>query len=151
MGLWYLLDSYSWGKSLLVPISWFMFELDNLLVKFFVFSLKAENDQFRILFQFNIMWKWPQQWSNCNSIYLKVAKMIIQSMWKRWLDWWSYCNSSMWEIVRVMIWLQFKSMCNTKFLGLCLKTLTRELYGCRFQINKDWRTKWRSYKVCSQG
>jgi hypothetical protein len=52
----------------------------------------------------------------------------------------------MWEMLRMMISLQFKFMFNTIHLGLmCLKSLTRELYGCGFQSSRDWKTKWRGY------
>jgi hypothetical protein len=88
MGIWYLLDFLFLGKIL-----WFMFELDNLLVNFLVLLLKVENDQVKIWFQLNLMWKWPQKWSYYNLIYVRMAKMIIQPMWKRCLDWWSNSNS----------------------------------------------------------
>jgi hypothetical protein len=98
---------------------------------------------------------------------LRMTRVMIwlqfKSMWEMarvtiWLQ-----IKSMWEMARARIQLQFnlcensqiedliaiQSLCNTKDLGLCLKTITRGLCGSRVWISRDWRTKWRGCKVQS--
>ncbi len=149
-------------------------ELDNLLVRFFVFYWKLRMTWVRRFFFFMVSfvclfvvsfllgkihsasnfpvpveslticlsdslyfiesWEWPEWGSNCNSIYLRVARARI------WLQF-NLCENGQSEDLIVI-----QSICSTPFWGCVWK----ELCGCGVQSSRDWRTKWRGCKVQSR-
>jgi hypothetical protein len=108
-----------------------------LLVRFFVFYWKLRLTWVRIWLQFNLfksgqskdlitnqsMWEWPEQGSDCNLMYVRMA--------------------------RARIWLWFNLFVAHHF-GAVFENPNKEFCGWGVQSSRDWRTKWRSCKVQSR-
>ncbi len=111
--------------------------LDNFLVRFFVFYWKLRLTWVRIRLQFDLfksgqskdlitiqsMWEWPEQGSDCDLLYVRMA--------------------------RARIWLWFNLFVAHHF-GAVFENPNKEFCGWGVQSSRDWRTKWRGCKVQSR-
>ncbi len=127
----------SWENPFCFQFPSSFWELDNLLVRFFVFYWKLRITWVRIQLQFNLfksgqskdlitiqsMWEWPEQGSDCNLLYVRMA--------------------------RARIWLWFNLFVAHHF-GAVFENPNKEFCGWGVQSSRDWRTKWRGCKVQSR-
>ncbi len=131
-----LLFPFFLGKSLLLPISQFLLRAWQFACQILCILLKAENNlsedpiaiqfksgQSKDLITIQSMWEWPEQGSDCNLLYVRMA--------------------------RARIWLWFNLFVAHHF-GAVFENPNKEFCGWGVQSSRDWRTKWRGCKVQSR-